>query len=151
VRLAGAYPEVSAVKIRTRLMLGLLLLCFAAPVQAREDSDEKKIRGYYRLYLRRTPNRAEVRAWMKLIDSAERNMRDVQVSLLGSKEYFNRHKGKVRPFIRGLYDDVLDRRAKSSEVDNWETAYNNAKGDREKLARLFLNAAKKEREARRDD
>jgi hypothetical protein len=125
-------------------LIVLLLLAVAAPAALAQEDPEDVIYGYYQQYLKRSPQRPEVRGWARQVDIGGMSLGDVQVGILASPEYFSRHHNNPRSFIRGLYRDILGRNAARNEVDAWLGNYVVLQGNRDALVRQFLNAAQTE-------
>jgi hypothetical protein len=139
---------VNVVNVLAALTVGLLSLAFVGQTKADRRELERTVTWYFKEYLKRAPRREELRHWMTNLEKRKVSLTDVRVNLLGSKEYFDRHKATSRGFARGLYRDVLDRKASDQEIGGWLTVYDNANGDRENVARQFLKASRKELELR---
>ena len=137
----------------TKLTLGLSLLVFAVPAQGQEDAD-RTVYGFYQQYLKRSPQRWEVRAWARRVEQGTMSLQEVQANLLGSPEYFKLQRNDPRRFVRSLYQNVLGRRPSEAETENWMNNYDDAGGDRIGLAQTFVTAAQREldiRAAQADD
>jgi hypothetical protein len=131
------------------LTLTLLLLATAAPARGQVVAN-RAVLGFYQQYLGRTPHWTEVRGWAMRVEAGEITLTDVRVSILASQEYFDRHRNSSPRFIRGLYRDILGRRASPDEVEGWLRVYRRVRGNRDQLVRRFLGAAQPELEMRRN-
>jgi hypothetical protein len=74
---------------------------------------------------------------------------EVEADIIGSGEYWERHGSNVVGFIRGLYNDVLNREPNALEQHNWQQRYGVNRANRSAVAREFLQAAARELNDRR--
>ncbi len=99
---------------------------------------ESVIRSYYQRYLERLPDAPGLRGW---INHAYRSgsLREVQVAILSSVEYFLQSYNNPQVFVQFLFQDVLGRQPSQWELNYWVSRYHEAfGGDREEFVREFL-------------
>jgi hypothetical protein len=105
-------------------------------------SDEYRantIRGYYQDILGRTPEQAEVDAYMGLFRAGE-SQNDLRQRFLASDEFSARFSHNSAAFVAQLYSQVLGRTGSTDEVNFWVNVLRNTNGDRTGVARSFLTS-----------
>src|SRR5262249_39992257 len=104
------------------------------------DPFAEMVEGWYPQFMHRSADPAAVATYAALLRRGV-PPEDVQANLLGSAEYFLVRGRSAEGFVRGLYNDVLQREPRGGEVRTWVQRLAENRGNREVLAREFLEAA----------
>src|SRR5262249_49841312 len=102
-------------------------------------NDIETIRIWYRRYLGRPADKADVESWVQRLKQGW-SMLDVQAGILGSAEYFDRYQRDPARFIAALYEAVEGTPPWPQDVRYWQSLLDQLKGDRQALARRLLIA-----------
>jgi hypothetical protein len=98
--------------------------------------------GFYQRYLRRSPRPQEARIHLDGMRRNGSSLIDVEASFLGSPEYYRLHRNDPRQWVRGMFNDVLDREPDRSEMAHWLDRRERLRGNHERLAREFLGGVR---------
>jgi hypothetical protein len=126
---------------RRRSLLTLIvvfnLLGWTGSVRA--DADADLVNDWYKTYLNRTPDESTLSAY---VSELKRGVLPsmVKAQILGSDEYYERHRRKPELFITGLFQDLRSRAPTPAELRTWTDELTRPGGDREELARRFIRA-----------
>ncbi len=112
------------------------------------DPYAEMVQAWYEQYLHRSADPAAVANYAGLLRRGV-SPEEVQAQLLGSAEYFLRHGRSAEGFIRGLYNDVLQREPGAAGYRVWVQRLAEDRGNREVMGREFLEAAQLELNSRR--
>jgi hypothetical protein len=104
-----------------------------------KTADLDTIRNWYRRYLNRPPDSAEVNQWVQKLEQGW-SMLDVQAGILGSEEFFRRHDRDPARFITALYTEVAGMPPRPDDVRYWLSWLQQANGDRQAVARRSIAA-----------
>ena len=110
---------------------------------AQRSGEQEIVEGWYQKYLKRNADPASLHQFASQLRQGVPQV-EIQGTILGSDEYFNRYGRRPDAFIRGLYADALDRRAGNPEVTVWVQRLREVNGDRGELAKRFLRSAENE-------
>jgi HEAT repeats/Domain of unknown function (DUF4214) len=111
------------------------------------DPYAEMVESWYAQYMHRSADPAAVANYAALLRRGV-PPEEVQANMLGSAEYFLVHGRSAEGFVRGLYNDVLQREPRGGEVRTWVQRLAVDRGNREVLAREFLEAAQHELNSR---
>jgi hypothetical protein len=128
---------------RISLLAGLLLVSSTPAGTAQVYNSADFVRSLYQRYLNREPSSNELTQWVWAFQKGT-TMNDAQVTFLSSEDYFVRQARDPKPFVTGLFAEVLNRAPSQAEVSAWVNTLNVYRGNREKLVREFLKAAQQE-------
>jgi hypothetical protein len=106
-------------------------------IQWSNDRNYGQVRQWYGDYLGRDPQSDEARQWLDQMRRGE-NAADVQASLLGSDEYYERLGNDPRAYVEGLYRNVGSSQAADRDIDQWADRLRSLRNDRTALAREFI-------------
>jgi hypothetical protein len=125
--------------LRTGVVI-LALLTVGESVRAQSYGRDAydTIVGFYQHYLRRSPRPHEVRVHLDGMRRNGSSLLDVEASFIGSPEYFRLHGNNPRQWIRGMFNDALDRDPDRNELAHWLDRRERLRGNHERLAREFL-------------
>lgn len=96
------------------------------------------IDGWYRRYLGRPSDPDGLAAWIEYVRRGK-SLRDIQVQILASEEYFARASRRNDLFIRTLFRDELGRIPTNAEVDQWLRRMRSVGDKRSRLIVEFLD------------
>jgi len=128
---------------RRRVVFALVVtLCglLGSAGTGRADEDTALVAKWYRAYLKREPGTSVLEAYASELKNGT-PASDVQATLLGSNEYFDRANRDPETFVAALYTDVIGRAGTPAEVRTWVDALRRLNGDRQELARQFLRSS----------
>ncbi len=108
-------------------------------VQWSNDRNYGQVRQWYGDYLGRNPQSDEARQWLDQMRRGD-NPADVQASLLGSDEYYDRLGNDPRAYVEGLYRNVGSSQASDRDIDQWADRLRSLRNDRTALAREFIGS-----------
>jgi Domain of unknown function (DUF4214) len=131
------------VQRRNYLVAAICILLTSPCAPARQSGESDLVRNWFQRYLKRQPDPGALFLFTQQLQQGVPQI-DVQGSILGSDEYFNRYGRRPDEFIRGLYQDTLDRQAGAPEVKIWLDRLREVNGDRSELAKRFLRSAQHE-------
>jgi hypothetical protein len=97
-----------------------------------------QVDGMYQHYLNRAADPVGQSFWVSFLQTGG-TFEQVAEGLVSSTEYYADNGGTNDGFVRGLYQDVLDRTPTDAEVDAWLVVLN-AGASRNTVATLFLNS-----------
>jgi len=123
--------------LRTGLVM-LALFAASAPARADYRGDYDTIVGFYQQYLKRSPAPHEVRGWIQNMRQTGFSLYEVEAGILGSREYFDSHRGNPRSWARGLFVDALDREPSPAEVRHWVERLREHRGNYARAVEEFL-------------
>ncbi|MBY0588619.1 DUF4214 domain-containing protein [bacterium] len=133
-----------------RTATGILLVILASPTFAQPPrvnfpsggfADlEQVIRSWYLRYFGREAEPAGIQGWVNAINRG-RSLRDVQVDLLASDEFYQRQGQRPDLFVRGLYKAELGRIPTQEEMSTWIRRLRRDGDRRSKMVRDFLQWA----------
>ncbi len=119
--------------------IGLSGIC----ASAQRSGEAEIVQSWYQKYLKRNADPPSLHLFSSQLRQGVPQV-DIQGTILGSDEYFNRVGRRPDAFVRGLYADVLNRNAGNPEVVVWVQRLREVNGDRTELARRFLRSAETE-------
>ncbi|CAN5307131.1 hypothetical protein BH10PLA2_BH10PLA2_17080 [soil metagenome] len=130
-----------------RLLVCLMVLSGVAlsvdRAVAQHSGEAEIVQGWYQKYLKRNADPPSLYQFASQLRQGVPQV-EIQGTILGSEEYFNRYGRRSDDFIRGLYADALDRRAGNPETRVWVQRLREVNGDRSELAKRFLRSAENE-------
>jgi hypothetical protein len=130
-----------------RLVICLMVLSGVAltvdRAAAQHSGEAEIVQGWYQKYLKRNADPPSLYQFASQLRQGVPQV-EIQGTILGSDEYFNRYGRRPDDFIRGLYADALDRRAGNPEIRVWVQRLRDVNGDRSELAKRFLRSAESE-------
>jgi hypothetical protein len=107
--------------MRTLLSATLLGLVALSPLSAQGDrapTNVALVKSWYRYYLRREPDPAEVQAWTNLLRSG-RDPNRLLAKFLSSDEYYNQVGKSPEAWVKAVYQDLTGRRPGRRDVRYW--------------------------------
>jgi hypothetical protein len=134
-------PEERAMRslvILTATVAGLSL--GAVPAQAYQTCD--LVQSWYARYLGRPADGPSLAMWVNQLQAGV-PADQVQATILGSNEYYQRHGSCPQQFVAGLYADILGRQPCAHDINGWVARLGQC-GCRNTLAAKFLCAAQYE-------
>ena len=108
-----------------------------------DDPNAEMIDAWFRHYLGRSADPGGLSSRLTLLRRGA-DPEEIEANIIGSDEYWNRHNHNVVGFIRGLYNDILNREPNRDELRNWADRYVVNESNRSAVAREFLQAASHE-------
>jgi hypothetical protein len=110
---------------------------------AQRSGEAAIVQSWYQKYLKRNADPPSLHQFASQLRQGVPQI-EIQGTILGSDEYFDRYGRRPDAFIRGLYADALDRKAGNPEVLVWVQRLREVNGDRSELAKRFLRSAENE-------
>ena len=125
------------------LALVACLLTSTSRSFGRQSGEAELVQSWFQKYLKRRADQPAVRQFVGQLHQGVPQI-DIQGTILGSDEFFNRYGRRNEEFVRGLYLDALDRQAGPAEIRIWVGRLREVGGDRTELAKRFLRSAETE-------
>ena len=129
---------------KTFVVIGLTAAIWGLGGSVSQAQPILAIDGMYRNFLGRPMEVREIQYWRDAIRSGTPAL-DIQGRILASDEYFRNSGGRPRPWIRSLYNDLLNRDPRPREVDYWMDRLTALGNNREAMAREFSYDADRDR------
>jgi hypothetical protein len=108
-----------------------------------DDPNAEMIDSWFRQYLGRSVDSGGLSSRLTLLRRGT-DPEEIEANIIGSDEYWERHNHNVVGFVRGLYNDVLNREPNRDELRNWADRFVVNEGNRSAVAHEFLQAAAQE-------
>ncbi|MFV0446145.1 MAG: YbaY family lipoprotein [Planctomycetaceae bacterium] len=98
-----------------------------------------QINGWYSSYLGRQPTAQELQTWQSHLQQG-RPVTDIQSYLLGSSEYYDRHRNDPQRYVRSAYESVYGNEPNAQQLQQWQQRYQQSGGIRSRFVQELQRA-----------